>query len=393
MKSIIYKLQLHRFLFDFGSNIVDIFSTIFIFSKTDNLIYVLTFKAIETIFIPVGSIISSILINKVSFKLTLIFGILGYILQPLILIFLQNNLENLILILGIITGISVGLRALSLNVIFQNTISDELKGFYSGISGSIDGFRSLLFPIFSTLVYIISDSYLVLFVFSLIFFTLSILPIIIFKTKNKKSKIELPKAFIKQISIPDLRQINLVWFIHGIRSSIFRSIWSIITITIVGGITNWGKFTFGIAILSIILSYTIGKKINFNISRGILALFSLIYFIASVFLAINFNFMYFVIFSIILAVFDSGFWNSINLLRSSVYSLYADKDNMDEYHALAEIPLAFGRLIPLIILISFNTKNIESEIMKIIILIIGIIPFFMFLEMKKISFIKNNGYF
>jgi len=103
--------------------------------------------------------------------------------------------------------------------------------------------------------------------------------------------------------------------------------------------------------------------------------------------------MYFVIFSIILAVFDSGFWNSINLLRSSVYSLYADKDNMDEYHALAEIPLAFGRLIPLIILISFNTKNIESEIMKIIILIIGIIPFFMFLEMKKISFIKNNGYF
>ena len=63
---------------------------------------------------------------------------------------------------------------------------------------------------------------------------------------------------------------------------------------------------------------------------------------------------------------------------------------LDEYYAIAEIPLSLGRLLPLIILFIANADMNYDPVLRIIFLVIGTVPLLSASILKKTNYFRHE---
>lgn len=64
-------------------------------------------------------------------------------------------------------------------------------------------------------------------------------------------------------------------------------------------------------------------------------------------------------------------------------------DLKEEYHAILEIPLAIGRLLPLILILLLGINNVNSIYLRLVFLIIAPVPLYMMVVFFKTKLNKE----
>jgi hypothetical protein len=385
------RILLQRVLFGAAISITDIFFTFYIYDQTGELIDILIFKLWQFIFIPVGAFVSDILTNKVNAIRTYMFSLIIGIFYIGVIAGIKEDAVNYLPYLGILSGFVVGLRALPWNVIYQKEILDEKKGKFGGKLQALNGLRSVILPAICAFYIAGGGSYYVLFVSSVIILLTSLVFIFGLSSKDFKSKpIRILDSIKAYISNRDLQQVLKSTFFNGLRSSIRWSIWNVIVLIIVGGMGNWGTYKTIFSFLTVVLSYTIGKRLNLSKSRVGAGFTAFLFFVGSTILAVYFDFRAFIIYSILVVFYNSTYWNSLDILRNKIIKRNLDDDDLiDEVQFIREIGYAVGRILPVLFLIESSVSFENDLVLRIIIMLVGIMPSIVFAILSKTSVVKE----
>lgn len=371
------KWMLSDFFYTVSENISALFISIFIWQKSQNLTIILKYNLTVFILIPFIGIVASVITKNISYKFNIFLSLIAKSIVLLgVSFFHQVFLENPHL-LGILSAIAIGLYAIPHNTITNTVINkNELSKITAFLESASSG-MSLVIPIIGSLWIFLTGSYSTLFIVSLGILLMSSLI---------RSSVSIPEttdnfSFTKMLMLTknsDFLRLNLRTFFWGIRNSLSWSVFSIFILFLVGNnLPKWGTANTIMNTLVLILGLLYSKLLTKkqNIEKITLYLSSFIYTALVIILVANFNFITLIIFLIIDAFTDLIINSSMSPITHSILEEQLGLGNItSEFFTLVEFPLALGRVIPILALLVVNASFTNDSIIKLIILVMGAIP-------------------
>lgn len=373
-----------------GSTLVDVFLGLFIWQKTFGLEYIYQYFIVLFLTIPAFSIFAGILSKNVSIKFTLFISFLTKILQILIVIYTPNIFLSEPKFFGLFSAFTIAMFCIPRNSIFQKLDSDKISR-QGSIVGVVDTIVSLVIPVIGTYWISKTSSYSPIFVLAAAMYFLSMILDMFIKFPNNKEKINF-SILHKFLKDGDLTKLFAVYFLNGLKNGLEWALMGLIVFILLNGnVLNWGLLKFLVSLICVIAGLIYAKILAGKYDKYALYFSSILYTFFGLFILMDFNFYYFVLFFVGTSL-TSVFMNSaIYRLNSDVYSTFKSLgDYTLEFNAFTEIPLMLGRVIPLLILYTTKSDLESNVVLSLILFIISVIPLFNTYIIEKIKKFNNQ---
>ncbi len=378
-------------LFTLGTVLSEVFVNIFIWRLKNDFFLLITYlfacyATIPFIFYISGYICMSF--DRVwIYKTGIIFHALFYFL---ILLFNKNITSHLIEA-GIIKGIAMGFYWFGYHIlVFDYTGKENRDSFYANLA-IISAVTSLLAPFMAGFLinrFIDYRGYYIVFIISSLLFIFAVY----LSTKLKSTPIKKPYKIEDLIFTKNKkwRGTMIAYFFLSAKDTIAMFLISILVFKVTGNEFTLGKYIFLVSGITIVTSYLTGKLSKPDTRHNYVLAGSIIYFFACLILIYKINFQTLLLYGIFAAVADYLIRIPLSAYAFDIISLDANANERKmEYIVARDIPIAFGRILILIVFAIF-LQYINESAVKAIILLISFMPFLMYwaLYQFRISGVK-----
>lgn len=369
-------------LFGLALAISDIFLTFYIWDKSQNIRTITVYHLAMFLVIPVFAILSGMLAEKKSPLFCYSMGLLFRAAIFVLVISAPNFVITNIWLFGAIYGASIGISAVPSNIINSKIFENSLERLLS-LNTAIGSSVNLIAPFVASLL-IPKFGYNPLLVLATIFLFLSWITTLGIKDTNYgDGKFTLSKVlFPKQGSENYL--LFIVQFIEGIRSGFLWSFGGIIAYLYVGGLKSWGIYNLFFTALTIVLGLFFARFLRLHLNKFFVVTTGLFYSLACLLLGVNSGIEYFLYYSLVLAFISAIGWSSfLGTINQIMKEDLSFEKYRIEYYVAIELPLALGRIVPLLIILGLNTQQFSDIGVRISWILIGIIPIISFSLLTK----------
>jgi YQGE family putative transporter len=383
-KESLNKVILITLLFTAGTVLSETFVNVFIWRLKNDYLLLITYLFSCYATIPFVFYLSGYLCMSIDrvwvYKIGIAFHAFFYFF---ILLYNQNVVSHLIEI-GIIKGIAMGFYWFGYHIlVFDYTGKDNRDSFYAKLA-IISAGLSLVAPFIAG--YLINKftnykGYYIIFTISSLLFLFAIY----ISTQLTSTPIKKPYKIEDLIFTKNKKWRNVMWvyFFLSAKDTIAMFLISILVYKATGSEFTLGKFIFLVSGISIITSYLIGKFSKPETRSNLVFSGSIIYFFTCMVLIFKINFQTLLIYGIAAAVAD-------HLVRIPLSAYSLDIIGLDinanerkmEYIVARDIPIAFGRVLILILFVIF-LQYINEAAVKTIIFVISIFPYLIYRILYK----------
>lgn len=377
-----------------GSYVFDVILGFFIWQDTGSFRSLVIYKTGWGLGVLVGVIIAQIILQKVLSARIRVVSILIGAAFALSLLFIDSiESSTTLLLLGVVYGFKVGLGALPYNIIYQAQITPDSRSLYSSMTNAIYKGLMIFFPLIVTQIIDKTENYAVVFVIGFILNVISIFPLLI---STKYAKIE-PKrpldlaGTIKEIKeSKNLQGLLKLKLLNGIYMGFTMTVFAVLGLYILEDIGNWGIVSTIITIFSIVLYYTISRKISFSKAPILFTASAAFFAVIGTIFAANLNLGTYIIFLVAIAIKEAINDRSYYEVESKIIDRRVeDHEHLDEFLFIQEIPLFVGRMIPLGFFLITDTDFEDSGGLSLVILLVTFIPLAMTMVMDRIALVKR----
>lgn len=369
-------------LFGLAISLSDIFITFNIWEKSHDLSIITIYHLAMFASIPIAAIISGVISERKSPILSFGIGLVSRIVMLLPIVLAPNFLINNIWFFGMIYGFSIGMCAIPSSIIGSKIFENSLERFLS-LNSSIGGAVNLIVPIVASFL-IVRFGYNPILLVAIPFVCLSLIVV----TRIRDVKFGDGSFSLSKVIYPrdnqDIKTAWIVQFIEGLKGGFLWTYGGILAYMFVGGLAQWGIYNFIFSSLSIVVGLILAKKFRLHLNKFFVITTGIFYSIACLFLGTNLGITFFLYYSLVLvfvsAVGWSSFWGTINKIMSQ------DKDfdrYRIEYYVASELPLALGRITPLLIIYAFGVQQFSDLTMRLSWVLIGLVPIISFSLLDK----------
>lgn len=359
-------------------------TNLYLWQKFNDFHSILFYNSNLFIGMAISGLIGSILGTKVGNKLIYMVSIGFYILQLTLLFFLGNSIVNYLLIVGLISGFAIGGQSYAYNVISQKITNKENRQKYFGIKTSLLNTITLFGIPTLTFVASKSGSYKPVFFIAivLLFFVLFLFSQL--RLTELKTPFSLKNTVMTLKAFPDTRSFLLSKFLFGVQNGLFWVVLGIVTLQFVGDVLKWGIFSSFLTLLSVIAAFYYGKMIDLEKSKFAAIIATFLFAFSTIVLATNWNFITFVIYSLVLVLLNvimgvsfDGFVAGILEEDGSVAAVN------NELNGIGEFVLDIGRFLPIFLLfiLNFSINNVLE--LRIVFILVSSIPLFVINALQK----------
>jgi MFS family permease len=341
--------------------------------------------------IMVFSQASSFLIGKFGAKKVYIFSIFLGLIQAVFLLLFQRNISQLVILIGVISGASIGFQAVAYSIVASNITQGLDSSRFLGTKSALMNFVSIVSVPIITYLISLTGSYNISYILGLVSGGLVIFLI----TGLKIETVELPYRPLRYLPSAltgtDSRTYLLTRFVYGLFSGPVWAILGIVTFKFAGNLALWGIISTVFTILHIIGSYIYGKLNSRNLHKAYSVFATLIFASVTIMLATNWNFATFLIYQLGLVILNATF--AIHY-ESLTYDLLASDgecaSNKKELLGLGEIFIGIGRLVPLGLLLVINFSLEDNLVIQILFIAIASMPLIIINLLKNTSSYQNR---
>lgn len=357
--------------------ITNTFTNIYLWEQTKSLITIASYNMLIFAALPFAALIGCFIAQRISVKIVYYLGIIFYILQCLIVLIYKENLALILFPFGFVSAMAIGFQAYAYNLITEETTKSQREEFY-GIHGSMLNLLGLILPVSYTLLITKLGSFDYLFFIALVLFIVLGVVFFVFPIIRPKTEFKLVEILRIPSTNPDKPKIFWLKFLAGIQSGLSWSIMGLVFLAFLDNLVKWGIFTALLTLLSIVGCYVYGKNVDIKTSKYYFTAIALLYAFSCIVLVVNFSFISFLFFLIVNTLL--GVAMSVNF-DAIINDLIEEDTNIinlkEEYHALLEIPLAVGRMLPVAMIILFGIQDASNVFLRLIFLILAPIPLYM----------------
>ena len=334
-----------------GINLLGTFGVIFFYQKFSSSIYLFLLYFFlgsfpYVLFVPLAGKI----VCKIGLKKSIIISSFLFILLDLSYILFSYDLSLAIILSLILTTVSRAFYWIPYHIYFASFTNKKTRGFQISIIKDIVVIINIILPIIASF-FINTMGFNILFIFSMIFHLLSVIPI--FKIDDIKLNYTF-KYFesFKKVFSKEFFHDSVLFFLEGIESTFSVLLWPIAVFAILkGDFAELGILTSAVIFFTIIINIIIGKMSDKKNKESIIKVGSILYSFGWIMKMFSFTGI---------QIFLSSLYHNISdsIMRISYDSYWYNEDSkrgkyIDEYVVLHELVYHFGRSFCIVIIVMF----------------------------------------
>lgn len=362
-------------LFTFATGLSNIFTNVFFWRETKNLIVIAIYNLIIYLVTPTAFVAAGILAKKKNPVYSLRIGLIIYSIFYALILYIGGRGRMYIYLLGAVNGVAAAFYWLPFNVLCFDFTSINNRDTFNGLNGGLGGLASIIGPI--TAAYIISRfkgfvGYKIVFFISFVAFIILAFISSRFKHDSSKGKLDMKKVFISDNNKWKIaKKANFSW---GFRDSTIMFVINVLAIQVLKSELNLGILALTAALItsgSCILVQKIIKpeRRKIAILIGTIGAFTSM-FILVFRLSYTSMFLYCVVDAFCLPFFMiqlySSTFNAIDVLDN--------EDSRVEYMISRDFMLNGGRAISACLLIGLIVLFKDTNAIKAYLIFLGIVP-------------------
>lgn len=358
-----------------ADSVSSFFIGLFIWQANYEISQVLKYFLSLFVFIPVAGLVGAYLADKINAKLSFFISIVFRLISLISVVFYGDYFISNLVLFGFLMSLAIGFYSVPRNACVQliNKSDSILK--LTVYLSSVTSFAGIIVPFAGSFWVEKTGSYSGIFLvsFFLLIFSGFIFSLINFPVSDGTFQI---LEVVKKMTKEDHFKMVKIYFYNGIRNGISWSIFGIMTLVLVGNdLVEWGSINSVISLVAVIAGFIYSKKIRGESKYPSLVITAYIYCFLSIIFIVNYS-IYSLILLLLVHSIASVF---INSSVSALISELLQKDNnlasrANEYYSLLEIPLALGRVLPLLILWISGVGIGNELVFKLVFLIIAFVP-------------------
>lgn len=250
-------------LFTLAMGLSNMFVNILLWKKSNDFIVIALYNLMHYLFSPISFIFAGWLSKRKNGMWSLRIGFLFFITFFSLILYLKDNILIYIFPLGILFGIASGFYWLAYHTLSFDCTKENNRNTFNGYNGFSAGGASALAPIIGG--YIIQKSgntngYTIVFVCSLVLFSVLIFVSLLLKTKIYGAKLDLPHLWgSKHSEWTRIRQATMVW---GLRDVVIGFLIVILIYQTTGSELSVGELSLLAAVISSLASLIQQKMIK-----------------------------------------------------------------------------------------------------------------------------------
>lgn len=352
------------------------FILLFLWDKTNSLYPILLFCISFYATPAVGAFFSTIITNKFSPKISLLFSALIQSIQIVIFVLFYSSIENqIIMLLGLLGGISSGVKS-SAEYVFERSYEDEVPEL------NVQSSKALWWELIKTITtflsaYYVSASRTFSILFEIILFAtiVNAFAILFLKQKYPLRNNRFKEIFTFPGTNPEKPLLLKAQFIDGIYEGINATIVPIALLFFVKNIYEWGLINMLLMVLSIAFGIFYIETVNNESYKQFYGITAFTFAAVSIFTIFDYNIYVLLIYMVITTFNEVSSTIGYNTIVENLIDIDPEKKSLlSEYKLILEIFFGFGRMLPLIVLYFINFDFTEVNVIKIAIIVASLLP-------------------
>ncbi len=352
------------------------FILLFLWSKTSSLYPILLFSILFYSTTPIGALLSTIITNRISPKISLLISTLLQSIQLILFITYSNNVGNeALVLLGILGGLSSGIKSAA-EYVFERAYEDNMSEL------NIQSAKTLWWELIKTFTTFVSAYYVssqgtfgILFQIIFAITIANAFSILFLKQSYVNRKTNFKEILKLPGSNPEKALLMKAEFIDGIYEGINATIIPIALLFFVRNIFDWGLINLLLMVLSIAFGIIYIELINNQSYKPFYGLTAFIFASVSIFTIFDYNIYVLLGYMIVTTFNEVSSTIGYNTIVEKIIDLDAQKNTLlPEYKFLLEVFFGIGRIVPLLVLYLLEFDFNEEYVIKVAIVIASLLP-------------------
>lgn len=377
-------------LFSAGSGLSDVFVNIYIWRVKSDFMLIAKYLLACYLVVPFTFYLCGYLGTKIDRVKIYMAGMFFFILFYLTVLWLNKNIINHLIEIGVIKGIAMGLYWFGYHILtYDYTGSHNRDKFYGTVSvlGGLSAMLSPLLSGFTTEFLPGFRGYYTVFAVTGVLFTAAII-----LAKPLKAAL-----ITKPYKVEDLiftknkkwgRTMLAYFFISG-RDSISMFLIAILVVNETGSEFTFGKLAFLTSLLAIASAYLVGRHSKPGVRSSYVLAGGVLHFFSAFLLIYSINIQTLIIYGILTAVADHLVKIPLSAHAMDLISLDANAhERKMEYLVARDFPIAAGRILTLLLFIIL-IKHLDTAAIKIIVMLLSLLPFAVYFSLYGRTNSKN----
>ncbi len=383
------KFLLFLVLYNLGNTASITFTNLFLWQSTSNISLLLFYNATVFFSMAMGGCIAGFLAKWRGTRFTYQTSMALYACQLLLLVILGNRTQHLVVIVGIISGLAIGVQSFAFNVTMQKLTTQTNREQFLGIKTSLLNVVSLIsVPLIAFFIQRF-NSYLPFFSIAFVIFLCLIYVLRTLDVHDHTDVFTFENLGTLIYPNEDLKRFFKAKLLYGMQDGLFWTVLGVITLNFLGSLSHWGIFSGGLTLLTIVTAYIYGKKITLANSNYTAVGASILFAMTTIVFAANWNLFAFIAYQVVLVLLLV----SMSVDFDSFLSDILDHDPKiaqlrNEYNAIGEVVTNAGRLIPVIVLLSLHVSVLDDIPLRIVFLAVAPLPLFIMKIMSETTLLQ-----
>lgn len=359
-------------------------TNLYLWQLTNSFQKILLFDVFVFAGMAVSGLLASVLGAKIGNKLVFFLSMIFYICQFVLLIWQGSHIVTLLQILGTISGFAIGCLSYSYTVLIQEiTVTGGREKFFGTRTSLVNTITLVGVPML-TFVASHFHSYNPVFLLALLLMCVVAILVLGLNVIEQTSSFHLFNTEHVLLKFPNVRSYIIAKYLYGIQNGLFWVVLGIVTLQFVGDVFRWGIFSSFLTLISITAAFIYGRKVNLQSGKYGAVLATFIFAGTTLFLAINWNFVTFVIYQMVLVVLNVIMAVSFDSFMASVIEENQETTNLrNELNGVGEFVLDLGRFTPILILLLLQISFNNNLYLRIAFLIVAPLPLLIMNTLKK----------
>jgi YQGE family putative transporter len=372
------------------------FVNVYLWKQSGEFVDIALYNLGSVVMQPLAFILAGKVAKKIDRVIVLRAGVITLAAFFTTVLFLGDQANQYLLLLGVLIGMGVGFYWLAFNVLTFEITEPETRDFFNGFLGLLNSFAGMIGPILAGFIITRMEQftgYTVIFTISLSLFVAAVLTSFLLQRRSAEGKFYFKRILKERKENPNWRQITRAHFFQGLREGTFVFVIVVWVYIATGSELAIGTYGLVASAVQFVAYYIITRIIKPTFRKrlilfGGMILYSAIFIIVLGDLTFTKLIMYGVVVSIAYPMLLVPY---VSLTFDVIGKGWKAAEMRVEYIVVRELFLNSGRIVSVLAFLATVTFFSEEKGIPILLLVLGAGHAVIYFFVRHVQFSKEKG--
>ncbi|MDT8861739.1 MFS transporter [Alkalihalobacillus sp. MEB130] len=372
------------------------FVNVYLWKQSGEFVDIALYNLGSVVMQPFAFILAGKVAKKIDRVIVLRAGVIALAIFFSTVLFLGENANEYLLLLGVLIGTGFGFYWLAFNVLTFEITEPETRDFFNGFLGLLTSFAGMIGPILSGFIITRMEQftgYTIIFAISLALFLAAVLMSFMLKRRSAEGNFYFVKILKERKNNPNWKQITRAHFFQGLREGTFVFVITVWVYIATGSELAIGTYGLVASATQFVAYYVITRMIKPNFRKRLILIGGLILY-GAIFIIVlgELSFAKLITYGVVVSLaYPMLLVPYVSLTFDVIGKGWKAAEMRVEYIVVRELFVNSGRIVSVLAFLATVTLFSEERGIPILLLVLGAGHALIYFFVRHVHFKENKG--